>query len=399
MAVFSKKNQDEHVGDLQRKLDDKTARADIVINTIADGVAVIDQSGIIRLFNPAAANISGWKVSDATDLDYRSVFQLYDSNDHKIDNSLSPITAALVTRKAMVRDDVFFKTAGGKSIQVYLTATPTNDADGGIVVTFRDITREKAEEHEQADFISTASHEMRTPLAIIEGYVGMLLNPGTATLDDRARTYAQKAHESAQYLGRLFQNLLDVTKADDGRIPINSTLVDSATVAKRLVSDFSPQAEAKGLTLAYDAGPGMQPVYVIYVDIDLLKQILENILENAIKYTPQGSVTIRLTGNDSRVRFSVTDTGIGIPPEDVPHLFQKFYRVDNSDTREIGGNGLGLYLVRKLAESMGGQIGVDSEYGHSSTFWVEFPRLSRDEVMRKIAEIKAGQGQPNNVSQ
>ena len=111
-------------------------------------------------------------------------------------------------------------------------------------------------------------------------------------------------------------------------------------------------------------------------------------IENAIKYTPKGSVSVKVISDNDRVRIKVSDTGIGIPAEDVPHLFQKFYRVDNGETREIGGTGLGLYLIKTLTTSMGGAVGVESDYGSGSTFWIEFDCLSSDEIVQKAQEIK-----------
>lgn len=376
----------DKISELSREFANASAKSAIVINTINDGVAIVDQHGIIQLFNPAAANIIGWKIADVTNLDYRSVFKVFNAADQELIDD-NPVTTALKSNTEFVSDDLSLETTSQKRVQVHLHVTPISKTDG-VIVTFRDITAAKREEHEQAEFISTASHEMRTPIAIIEGYLGMLMNPATATLDARGMEFASKAHASAQQLGRLFQDLLDVTTADDGRQPNDPTLLDAAAIAKQVVGEFSPQAVAKNLSLTYDSGTGMQPVYVIYLDLSHLREILNNIVENAIKYTQTGSIVVKVSGDNDRVRFSVTDTGIGIPAEDVSHLFQKFYRVDNTDTREIGGTGLGLYLTKKLTEQMGGKIGVESTLGQGSTFWVEFDRLSRDQAMQKAEEVK-----------
>ena len=126
------------------------------------------------------------------------------------------------------------------------------------------------------------------------------------------------------------------------------------------------------------------------VDNDHLREVLNNLVENAIKYTPSGDVIVDVTGDNDHVRVSIKDSGIGIPREDIPHLFQKFYRVDNTATREIGGTGLGLYLCRRLAEVMGGRIWVESEFKKGSTFYLELSRTDRDTAMRLIdAAIEA----------
>jgi PAS domain S-box-containing protein len=390
LALFNhKKVATDRVDELQRQFADAAAKSAIVINAISDGIAIVDQKGIIQLFNPAAAAMTGWRIADVTNLDYRSVFKFFDLESQAVAPAADPIAQALANKTASTRDDLLFETTSQKYIRIHIQTTPIDSADGGAIVVFRDITRQKAAEHEQTEFVSTASHEMRTPIAIIEGYIGMLLNPATATLDNRARAYAEKAHASAQHLGRLFQDLLDVTKVDDERLAANPTLIDTGQMAQQVVANFQTQALDKGLTLTYDAPAGVQPIYVIYVDYDQLEEILNNLLENAVKYTPSGQIAVRVSGDADHTKISVSDSGIGVPAEDIPHLFQKFYRVDNSDTREIGGTGLGLYLTKKLTENMSGQIGVDSSLGKGSTFWVEFPRLSREEMLRRAAEIKA----------
>ena len=133
-----------------------------------------------------------------------------------------------------------------------------------------------------------------------------------------------------------------------------------------------------------DAAATVQPAYYANVDADHLREVVSNLIENAIKYTPDGEVVVDITGDDKTITISVQDSGIGIPAEDLPHLFQKFYRVDNSDTREIGGTGLGLYLSRRLAEAMSGRLFVISEYRKGSTFFLEIPRTRTDEAMRQL---------------
>ena len=396
-----------------------------MINSISDGIAIVDDRGIIQLFNPSASELTGWSVEEATNLDFRSIFQFLDASEHQLPDEQDPILVALKSGKAVERDDLYLQTSSKKHVLIDVKATPITEKIvfsaeqqkaredlvvpitsneikiTGVVVAFRDITREKADQNAQTEFISTASHEMRTPVAIIEGYIGMLLNPATATVDERGKVYAEKAHEAAKRLGNLFQDLLDVTKIDDHRIRTDLSLVDVGAAAQQIVEALKMRAQEKGLELSFENASSssdaktISPVYIIYVDINQLTEILENMIDNAIKYTNSGSIKVKVQDRQGRVRLSVADTGIGIPAEDVPHLFQKFYRVDNSDTREIGGTGLGLYLIKKLTENLGGQVGVESDYGQGSTFWVEFDTLTREQATAKAQEI--GGGQNSNV--
>ena len=282
-----------------------------------------------------------------------------------------------------------------------ITVNPVGQLGQGVIVVFRDITTEKSDERQRAEFISTASHEMRTPVASIEGYLGLALNPATATIDEKARDFITKAHESAQHLGRLFADLLDVSKADDSRLKNDPKIVDVVPFIHDIVQGLTPKAIEKGLRVLYKPMPDgigassanerdparrLNPVFYANVDNDHLREVVQNLVENAIKYTLKGEVIIDVAGDESHVTISIADTGIGIPREDQTHLFQKFYRVDNSDTREIGGTGLGLYLCRRLAETMGGRIWVESEYKRGSTFFVEIRRTDHDEAQRLIEQ-------------
>jgi len=377
---------------LSKELNQVATKSETVINSIAEGVVVTDANGAIQLINPAAQDILGWSKQDSLGLDYRSVIKIGDSKGSELPESASPIKQMLITNQSIATNDYSLSTHSGKKIFISLLVSPVGDSAAGAIIVFRDITEEKQEERAKAEFISTASHEMRTPVAAIEGYLGLALNPATAVIDDKARMYLQKAHESTQHLGRLFQDLLTVSRSEDGRLAPKPTVVDIIAFTKEIVGSLAPKAQEKGLFLYFKPGGGageegsknISPVFYSYIDQDQLREVLNNLVDNAIKYTKQGNVAIDIGGNDTSIVVSVTDTGLGVPPEDVPHLFQKFYRVDNSDTREIGGTGLGLYISRRLIESNNGHIGVKSEYGKGSTFYITIPRISHDRATQLI---------------
>lgn len=385
---------DKAYKELATEFSQVSGKSDAIINAIGDGVISLNNQGVIQLINPAAQQIVGWGKQDALSLDYKSVLKLLDKNDNELTPANDPISQAIATSKEVSTNDLSLLTQSGKKILVSITVSPVGQAGAGVIIVFRDITKEKAEGREQAEFISTASHEMRTPVASIEGYLGLALNPQTAQIDDKAREFIGKAHESAQHLGRLFQDLLDVSKAEDGRLGNNPKVVDVVTFMHDIVKGLQSKAEEKGLRMLFKPLPDddsdkagerrLNPVYYANVDNDHLREILSNLVENAIKYTPKGDVTIDIGGDNDHITISVADSGIGIPKEDQTHLFQKFYRVDNSATREIGGTGLGLYLSRRLVEAMNGRIWLESEFQRGSTFFVEIPRISHEEATRLI---------------
>jgi PAS domain S-box-containing protein len=400
--------EDSSYKQLANQFSQVSDKAEVVITAITNGVIALDKQGIVELINPAAQRLIGWESRDALKLDYKSVLKLVDKESNELTPANDPIERALSTNEEVRSEECTLMTNSGKKLLISLVASPVGQMGSGVIIVFRDITKEKTEEREQAEFISTASHEMRTPVASIEGYLGLALNPATAQIDDKARAFIMKAHEVAQHLGRLFQDLLDVSKAEDGRLSNNPRAVEVVSFVGDVVEGLRPQATAKGLVLVYKPAPDsedtekssrhLNPVFYANVDNDHLREVVANLVENAIKYTKQGTVSIDVGGNDKEVEISVADTGIGVPAEDLPHLFQKFYRVDNSDTREIGGTGLGLYLSRRLVETMEGRIWAESQQGQGSTFFIAIPRISHQEAMERIETLQpAAVGAPAAV--
>lgn len=367
-----------------------------ILDAVDDGVLAVDSKGNILAINPAAEQITGWNGSDAAGLVFNSVLKITNNEGGEMIEISNPVNRVLRTGENFTTRDLFIKTQSGKIVPIFLAVNSIDSQNSGVVVVFRDISKELKENREQAEFISTASHEMRTPVASIEGYIGLALNPATATIDARAKSYLQKAHENTKHLGQLFQDLLDITKAEDGRLKNELVVLDAIEFSRNIWEGLKPKAEAKGLNYIFEPDnhktgeKTLTPVFFIHADRDHLHEILNNLFENAIKYTPSGMVSVNITGDNNNIQISVKDSGIGIPAEDIPHLFQKFYRVDNSETREINGTGLGLFLSRKLTESIGGFLDVESEYKKGSTFTVKLPRITREnaEKLKAIEDTK-----------
>ena len=367
-----------------------------ILDAVDDGVLAVNSKGNILAINPAAEQITGWNGSDAAGLVFNSVLKITNNEGGEMIEISNPVNRVLQTGENFTTRDLFIKTQSGKIVPIFLAVNSIDGQNSGVVVVFRDISKELKDNREQAEFISTASHEMRTPVASIEGYIGLALNPATATIDVRAKSYLQKAHENTKHLGQLFQDLLDITKAEDRRLKNEPVVLDAIEFSRNIWEGLKPKAEAKGLSYTFEPDnhktgeKTLTPVFFIHADRDHLHEILNNLFENAIKYTPSGMVSVNITGDNNNVQISVKDSGIGIPAEDIPHLFQKFYRVDNSETREINGTGLGLFLSRKLTESIGGFLDVESEYKKGSTFTVKLPRITREkaEKLKAIEDTK-----------
>lgn len=390
---YVKHKVDKDTAQLSANLIDEKRRSEIILNSIEDGVMLVDANNTIRLFNPGATRITGWKSEEAVGLDYRNVLKLFGDKDQPYAETQDPFNMAL-TQKKTVRDNrAMLKTRAEKNVSLGLSVTPlmdTNQLVFGMVGVFRDISSEKEEEQRRADFISTASHEMRTPVAAIEGYLALALNDRVSTIDSKAREYLEKAHESTQHLGSLFQDLLTSAKAEDGRLSNHPGVVEMGTYIEKLAEDLRFSAEKKGLHMEFVMGAADQPMnasgkrdiklikplYYTFADPDRLSEVITNLFDNAVKYTESGTVSLGLTGNDKVVQVYVRDTGPGIASEDIPHLFQKFYRVDNSVTRTIGGTGLGLFIAKRIIEIYEGRIWVESQLGQGSTFFINLPRMT-----------------------
>lgn len=396
---------------LASSLRDEKAKSDIILSTIEDGVVFVDERGTIQLFNPGAAAITGWDAADAVGLDWKSVFTFTSAKGEPVPEEETPFGKAF-TGGLTVRDNMANITSkSALSIATSFSVSPiVADAHvGGLVGIFRDVSEERQAESQRAEFISTASHEMRTPVAAIEGYLSLSLNEKVATIDTRARDYLEKAHASTKHLGELFQDLLTSAKAEDGRLTNHPEVVEMGEFMERLTSDLHFSAQKKGLGIDFMIGNNsvidasspakmggdrvIRPLYYTQVDPDRMQEVITNLFDNACKYTDKGRVGLGLTGNDMVVQLYVRDTGHGIPPEDIPHLFQKFYRVDNSSTRTIGGTGLGLFICRKIVELYHGRIWVESTLGQGSTFYINLPRLTTQKAEQKLSE------QSNRIAQ
>ncbi len=370
----------------------------LLINSIADGVIILDGQGIINEFNPPATNITGWDAEDAQGLNYKSVLVFETSSS---DSQASDPIAQSMSSNEVVKSRAFSIKSQSSSlkeidmivspIQTYSSLDDTQITVGSLVI-FRDVSEERAEERRRGEFISTASHEMRTPVAAIEGYLALALNDKVSVIDSRARSYLQKAHDNTKRLGQLFQDLLTSSKAEDGRLVNHPYVIEMGQMLEQTIEELRFTAESKNLELVGQftspssgdlTNKNLKPLYYTLADPDRIREVITNLFDNAVKYTTSGKITIGLTGDETSVQFFISDTGQGIPPENVPHLFQKFYRVDNSDTRTIGGTGLGLFICKEIVSLYNGKIWAESKLNSGSTFYVSLPRFSTHRALEQ----------------
>lgn len=410
------KEKSTSTSSLASSLHDEKEKSEIILNSIEDGVLLLDTNRTIQAFNNAASKITGWAQKDAVGLDYKSVIKLVNEKNEPYEPIQDPLER-IFSEIAPIRDNnANLKTSSDKTVAISMSVSPlisqANEVTGAVAV-FRDVTSERQEEKQRAEFISTASHEMRTPVAAIEGYLALAMNERVARIDGKAREYLEKAHSSTEHLGKLFQDLLTSAKAEDGRLQNHPVVIEMGEFLQQLTEDMRFTAEKKSLAVDFVIGANaedsissknggalklVKPLYYVHVDQERIREVIVNIFDNAIKYTEAGKITIGLTGDDSVVQIRIQDTGDGIPPEDIPHLFEKFYRVDNTATRTIGGTGLGLFICRKIVELYNGRIWVSSEIHKGSTFYINLPRISSQKA-RELQIKEDTENLPTGISQ
>lgn len=353
---------------------------------IADGVYVVDMERNLTMFNDAAGEMTGWKETEAIGLKCWTVMNLKNETDVSVCQKDCPAMAVWNTGENVMRDDTcFVKKRGNKKVQISSSYSPIKDKNGkltGAICVFRDVTDRKEVERQRNEFVSTASHELRTPITAMEGYMELIENEKICKIDDKAKEYVDKARNTAAGMSNLVKNLLAVTKIEEGKIQTNITKFSIHDLAAEVVEAMGGAAKNKNLTIKIVEAPnqkirGEKAVgrsLNVVADREQIREVLYNLVENGLKFTIEGGVTISIVYDNDYATVEVADTGMGIPADGQKHLFEKFYRVDNTATREVGGTGLGLFITRSIVEMFGGSIWVESQVNKGTKFYFTIPR-------------------------
>jgi PAS domain S-box-containing protein len=344
-------------------------------DTIADGVCVMDQRGRILQVNPAFTEILGYPAAEVVGEIGHHLFHVHgDGSDIPVGDC--PIISATSLGTDYSGEEVF-RHRDGRLLTVELSCKPFRQKTHveGSVTAFRDISQRKATELRlkendriKNEFIATASHELRTPLAVIQGYAELLLE-GEGFSGEQQRDFASIVHQKALALERIVDDLLDVSRIETGRpLCLECEQVDMVAELRQVVAVFAREAVQRRFVTTL---PGEE----VWLAVDRFKivQVLENLLNNAVKFSRPGSVIeVMAQVQAGMLRVAVTDQGQGVSAEQLPHIFDKFFRVDNSNTAQPGF-GLGLYLVKRIVEAHKGQVWVESVPGQGSTFGFTLP--------------------------
>jgi PAS domain S-box-containing protein len=327
---------------------------------VADGVFLVDELGIVRLWNPTAAASLGRTAADAVGRPVAELLPDWPSLRTRIPVASDPQTDPS-------RPETLPVEVGGEERWLSISAVRF---PGGTVYAFRDVTDERAVEQLKTDFVSTVSHELRTPLAAIYG-AAMTLRRRDVNVDSEQRDrLLEVISGESDRLARIVNDILWASRLESGRMQVAIERCDSAAIATE-VADASRPRVPEEIDLVVTAPRGLPPVAA---DPDKLRQILTNLLDNAVKYSPDGGrIELEVARSGGRVRFRVSDQGLGVPPAEQDRIFEKFFRLDPNLTRGVGGTGLGLYISRELVTRMNGRIWVDSDGRTGSSFFLELP--------------------------
>jgi len=371
------------------KLTSEKSQDEAVLTAIADGVYAVDTERNLVLLNKAAQNMIAWDEKDAIGIKCSTVMKLINEEDVSICEKDCPALKVWNTGEPVFRNDTcFMQRKNHKRVQLSSSYAPIKDYSGkmvGAICVFRDITQEKEVERLRNEFVSTASHELRTPITATEGYLSIVTDSGLCKTDDKSKEYIAKARGTLLNMSKLIKNLLSVTKIEEGKLETTVTNFSIHDLTAEVINVFAKTAKEKGigltlteskdLTLKNKKAVGRS--LNVRADQEMIREVLNNLIENAIKFTVKGGVTVSIDYDDEFATVNIEDTGMGMPPDAQKHLFEKFYRVDNTATREVGGTGLGLYITRSIIETFGGRIWVESTQGKGSKFHFTVP-LSLD---------------------
>jgi PAS domain S-box-containing protein len=381
------------------------ARLAVTLRSIGDGVITTDPAGNVNLVNPVAQLMTGWDEASAHGRPIDEVFNIVSEDSRqRVENPVRRVFRE--GRIVGLANHTMLLSRDGREIPIEDSAAPIRAPDGGligIVLVFRDATERRETERrrvalleqEQAarreaeavsrskdEFVATVSHELRTPLNAIFGWVRLLR---TGKLDQAKREHALEVVErNTRAQAQLIEDLLDMSRVVTGHLRLDMRRVDLASVTRTAVEAVKPSAEGKDISIALDLPPNLGP---ITGDPDRLQQIIWNLLTNSVKFTPSGGhirVSLRVEGSDAVLQ--VSDTGLGIGAELLPHVFERFRQGVSSASRSHGGLGIGLALVRHLTEMHGGTVVAASDgEDRGSTFTVRFPMLGPRAVLDREA--------------
>lgn len=372
------------------------AQAEAIFLSIGDGAIVTDEHGYIIRVNEPALKILGYTKKELIGKWFPRTVVAENEDGEVMPLMDRPITLSFVTGKP-VSEKTFYRCKDGSRVPVWLTVAPVllGRKPIGAVEVFRDISQEYEVDRMKSEFISIASHQLRTPLTAIMVYSHMLAEGYAGKLSQEQCELLNPIITAVERMNTLVSALLNTTRLEAGRIRLKLRKTNIRELIQEVIREIRPEAEQKGIHLGSDIRTKDTD---FQTDPLLTKEIMMNLLSNAIKYTPPaGAVDVSLYKQRNKVIFKVSDSGYGIPADEQAYVFTKFFRGSNIKGREESGTGLGLYTIKELANTMGGDLWFDSRENKGSTFFFSFPNYNKKRAARVRTAVTSKQSRSKGV--
>lgn len=357
-----------------------------ITSSVGEGLFVVDKDFKIILINPTAQRLLEVSEKEVVGKKIKDIVKVL-KNGRELEGKEHLLTSVMKEEKtytASPQDNISYQTLSGKIFPVTEVGTPLKDGIVGAVVVFKDITNEKVIDEARTNFVSTASHQLRTPLTSMKWISEMLANGDAGVLNDEQKNYVQNIYQSVERMIAVVNLLLQIARVEVGRLKIEPVAVDLRKVADEAIAVFKSTLESKLQKVEIITEPKNLPT--VLMDKDVIDQVMQNLLSNAIRYTPISKIIrIFMIIKGENIEFSIKDNGIGIPKEQKSRVFEKFFRADNALKMVPEGSGLGLSLVKMLVDSWGGKIWFESEEGDGTAFFFTIPL---DGMKPKKGEVK-----------
>lgn len=373
--VLSKSKQEQERArlsqELEKSVEELTKQIELILHGIDEGVFTVDRELRILTFNPAAEKILGWREEEIIGRPCAEVF----GEDGAFSHQEKLISEAMRKAKPVtsVKEGYPVISKDGQRIFVASSAVPLLDPDGqvvGAMVTFRDVSAEIELDHMKSGFISMVSHELRSPLSHIIASTELMREARLSS--EQQQDLLNIVHTQSNRLNKFVAQILDVSLLEAGTVKAEQEPVALKPLIEQIIEVFEIRANTHRFELAVPEEPT-----IVVGDESKIQTVLDNLLENAVNYSPKGSrVSIEVREGDKEIVTSVIDEGIGIPAHQLERLFERFHRVNASDAQEQYGYGLGLYISKRLIEIQGGSIWAESEAGRGSRFSFSLPKWS-----------------------
>jgi len=346
------------------ELESESGRMQAILDSMIEGVIAVDTDMRILAANPAAEKIFGAALSHAKERLFLEVIQNTD---------IAELITEAQRNKTNVSRELNLLFPSQRILQVNASLISQADRAGGCLLVIHDITEMRKLELVRRDFVANVSHELKTPLTSIKGFIETLLE---GALDDKenSRHFLEIIQGHAERLNSLINDLLDLASIESKQVALKKEVFALDKLVEEVVRGFKSHLRKKGI----EVHNKVLLQATVIADRDKIEQVLTNLIDNAIKFNrDKGSVEISSEELGQDIKITVEDTGVGIPPSDIPRIFERFYRVDKARSREMGGTGLGLSIVKHIVELHGGSVGVESIEGLGSKFWFTIPMEAR----------------------